>query len=74
MLPLNISEMFFVNNSIHHYDTRNSNLFHMFKVNTTFAKKSVRFNLPVVWNSLSNDIHCQKIFKDVQKISQKVLS
>ena len=71
LLPHNISQMFELNNSIHQYETRNSNLFHMFKVNTTIAKKSVRFNLPAVWNSIPNHIQSHKFLKMFKKSLKK---
>ena len=60
LLPTHISQMFIINRSIHHHDTRISNSFHLFKVNSTFAKKSVRFNFPVVWNSIPSNIRSCK--------------
>ena len=48
LLPRHIFQMFSINSSIHHYGTRNCNYFHLFKVNSAFVQKSVRFNFPVV--------------------------
>ena len=44
-----------INSSIHHYDTHISNSFHLFKVNSNLTKNSVRFNFPVIWNSIIPD-------------------
>ena len=56
LLPLQISQMFCINCSIHHYNTRTSNFFHLFRVKSTFVQKSVRFSFPVVWNSIPSNI------------------
>ena len=48
--------MFRINSSIHHYDTRINNSFHLFKVNSNLTKNSVRFNFPVIWNSIPDNI------------------
>ena len=56
ILPPNIIQMFRINSSIHQYDTRISNSFHLFKVNSNLTKNSVRFNFPVIWNSIPDNI------------------
>ena len=48
------------NSNVHHYDTRRRNYFHLFRVNSTFVRKSVRFSFPVVWNSIPNNISSYK--------------
>ena len=60
LLPFQISQMFCINCNVHRYNTRNSNFFHLFRVNSTFVKKSVRFSFPVVWNSIPSDIRSYK--------------
>ena len=60
LLPKQISQMFSINSNVHHYDTRRRNDFHLFRVNSTFVRKSVRFSFPVVWNSIPNNISSYK--------------
>ena len=70
LLPLHIMQMFNINSSIHHYETRRNHDFHLFKVNSSFTQRSIRFSFPVVWNSLPNNIKsCQtlRLFKKFYK-------
>ena len=55
VLPSSISSMFLTNSQIHDHYTRKSTLLHLWKVKTTYSKRSTRYNVPQVWNSLPND-------------------
>ena len=46
LLPNKISSMFSINNQVHAHKTRLCNLFHLWKVKTSFSKKSVTHTLP----------------------------
>ena len=56
ILPKNIVKMFTINKEIHSHGTRNSSLFHLWKVGKTFVQRSVRYSFPTIWNSLPNYI------------------
>ena len=60
LLPNVISSMFITNEQIHNYDTRSTNLLHLWKVTSSSSKKTVRYNLPQVWNSLPNNFRSYK--------------
>ena len=65
LLPTHIFQMFSINSNIHNYGTRNRNDFHLFKVNSAFVQKSVRFNFPVVWNYMPINIRSCEKFKAI---------
>ena len=52
LLPDTISAMFITNNQIHTHNTRSTNLLHLWKVTNSSSKRTIRYNLPQVWNSL----------------------
>ena len=71
LLPNVISSMFITNEQIHNYDTRSTNLLHLWKVTSSSSKKTVRYNLPQVWNSLPNNFRSYKtlsLFKQNLKV------
>ena len=55
-LPQTISMMFSPNKSLHAYQTRQANYFHLPLVKTSSAKKSIKFEGPKFWNSLGQSL------------------
>ena len=75
MLPRNILQMFNINSKIHSHSTRNSHLFHLWKVEKLYIQRSVRFSFPNVWNSLPDQIHtCFFLNPFKRKLKQYFLS
>ena len=56
MLPHNISAMFCTNDTVHNYDTRNSNNLHMYVVKSNLIKNSIRHQFPVIWYTIPTEI------------------
>jgi len=53
---INFQDMFILNNQIHSYNTRSSKLFHLPRARTKIRQYSIKYQGPVIFNSLSNDI------------------
>ena len=60
LLPNKISAMFSINTQVHAHKTRLCNLFHLWKVKTSFSLKSVRNTLPNIWNTIPHVIRLLK--------------
>ena len=60
LLPDHFCNFFRRNSSIHNYQTRNSNNFHLHRINTSIAKRSFVFSGINFWNNLSPDIKNSK--------------
>jgi hypothetical protein len=55
-LPSVFNDYFTTNSEIHSYNTRRAKDFHLFSVKTCSRKKSIIFQGPKIWNSLSEGI------------------
>ena len=55
-LPSVFENIFTVNNEIHHYPTRQTNLFHLPRTRTALAQDTFIFTAPKYWNSLPIEI------------------
>ena len=73
LLPNTISQYFCVNNQIHNHNTRSSNLIHLWKVQSTLSQKSVRYNLPVIWNSLPSSVIQSKTLSQFKRALKNYL-
>ena len=62
-LPANFSNYFVINSSVHSYNTRKSQDFHLLFVRTFKRTISLRHNGPRIWNSLSFDIRNENSYK-----------
>ena len=55
-VPINISNMFILNNSVHAHNTRSNDKFHYPKVQSQSLLNSVRHSGPRIWNDISKDL------------------
>ena len=56
MLPVNLMSYFYTNDTVHNYQTRNSNNFHLPHMRLSVSQKSIFFQGPKLWNDLPLDI------------------
>ena len=55
-LPNVFTPMFIKNNAVHSYPTRQIDHFHLFRVRTVFALKTIIHSGPTFWNALNKEI------------------
>ena len=55
-LPSLFCNIYNLNSNIHSYPTRHSSDYHLENPRTVFAQRSMRYNGPVVWNSLPSEL------------------
>ena len=55
-LPSIFNHMFTFNNEVHHYPTRQIDLYHLPRTRTVFAQDTFTFAAPKLWNSLPQSI------------------
>ena len=60
LLPDFFQNVFFLNSSIHNYNTRQSQYFHLFPVRTNTRLFSIKFRGPSVWNEIPQNI-CNRL-------------
>ena len=71
LLP-NIFDTFFSkNSSIHSYNTRQSNVYHIHSVRLTFSQFCLRFKGPKLWNNVPENI---KLIKNLNMFKKKIKS
>ena len=51
------NDMFMYNSDVHHYNTRQSHLFHIPPVSSNQRKRTLRYEGPVIWNKLQNTVY-----------------
>ena len=51
------NDMFMYNSDVHHYNTRQSHLFHIPQVSPNQRKRTLRYEGPVIWNKLQNNVN-----------------
>ena len=56
LLHSSLSSMFAVNSSIHPYNTRNRNNYHLWPANKNYLLFSFRHRAPLIWNTLPHEI------------------
>jgi hypothetical protein len=56
LLPRNFTEMFYKNESLHSYHTRQKDHLHIVGHTLNIRKHTVRISGPVLWNNLSSDL------------------
>jgi len=55
-IPEIFKNFFTFNVDIHSYNTRFTNNLHLFKINTAYGRRSIKFKCPVLWNNLTQSI------------------
>ena len=51
------NDMFMYNSDVHHYNTRQSHLFHIPQVSSNQRKRTLRYEGPVIWNKLQSNVN-----------------
>ena len=58
ILPEHFNEFFVLNSSVNNYSTRNSNKLYIPFYRYNFSRTLVRYQGPITWNNLSNELKC----------------
>ena len=56
LTPIGFQDMFTLNSQIHRYNTRTSKSFHLLRIRTKLRQFSIKYQGPMIFNSLDSDI------------------
>ena len=66
-LPIDVQDMFTLNNQSHSFNTRSNKFFHMSRTRTKLRQYSIKYQGPSIFSSLSNEIKKSILYSSFTK-------